>query len=100
MIFSRLSIYRLDSIKAYLELEWSENISSQFFQKLNERLKTIEQNPFIYPASEKDIKLRKCVISKQTSLYYEIQDDRIYVLDVIDNRQDPNEIQSEIDRLF
>jgi hypothetical protein len=34
--FSRLSIYRLDSISAYLKLEWSEKVSMEFFQKLNE----------------------------------------------------------------
>jgi plasmid stabilization system protein ParE len=54
----------------------------------------------MFQASEIDPDLRKCIISKHTVIYYELRNEGIHILDVVDSRQDPDEVQSEIDRLF
>lgn len=42
------------------------------------KLELICQFPFIFPRSEYKKRLRKAVLSKQTTIYYEVVNDEIY----------------------
>ena len=73
----------------YLRDEWSEKSVTEFLQKLTSCIDAIKVNPEMFAVSEFDRKLRKAVITKQTSILYEVVGDTIFVLNVIDNRQRP-----------
>lgn len=98
--FSKLSVKKLEILFEYLEIEWSEKVKNDFLEKLNSAIKVIEIKPESFPASSFDVKLRKCVVTKQTSLLYEIQDDFIFILNIIDNRQNPKKIKKELKKYF
>ncbi|MBO6793185.1 MAG: type II toxin-antitoxin system RelE/ParE family toxin [Balneolaceae bacterium] len=100
VLFSKLSVYKLEKLCEYLVEEFSENSKKRFLEKLNSRVQTIVENPQIYPTSTIDHKIRKCVITKHSILLYEIQSDCIHILNLIDSRQDKNAIHEEILKHF
>ena len=82
----------IENIFAYLELKWTEKIKKQFSKKINSILNLIVENPELFPVSSINKKIRKVVISKQSSLYYHFNSKHIIVLSVFDNRQNPTKI--------
>lgn len=98
--FSDLAAFKLNKLTDYLESEWGEMSKSNFINKLEGTLISICQTPTMFPCSEYDEKLRRCVLTKQTSILYEIEKDAIYILNVIDNRQDTKAIFKEIKKHF
>jgi hypothetical protein len=53
----------------------------------------IQKDPEIFPKSEANKKIRKCVISKQTTLYYNFNNQEIRLLSLFDTRQNPSKIK-------
>ena len=98
--FSELAAYKLQLITKYLEYEWNVSVKENFVSKLNTTIKNIAVSPKMYPASMLDKNLRKCVLTKHTSIFYEIQKEAIFILTIIDNRQDPTKIYKELKELF
>jgi plasmid stabilization system protein ParE len=94
--FSDLAAFKLELLFEFLIEKWSEQSNLKFLKKLDSKLKTIQSNPESYPQSEIEPGLRKCVITKQTTVLYEVQNDSIYVLNIIDTRQDRKKIEKEI----
>ena len=98
--FSKLSAYKLEKLTIYLREVWGEKSVNFFFSKFDSSLDAIKSNPEIFVFSQFDKKLRKAVITKQTSILYEIQEETIFILNLIDNRQDPEKIFQEIKNNF
>lgn len=57
-------------------------------------------NPRSFPESELQPGLRRCVVTKQTSILYESQPKTIFVLTIIGTRQDQEKIKEEIKKHF
>ena len=93
---SELAIFKLERLSEFLVSKWSIESNLKFLKKLDSKLKTIQSNPESFPESEIELGLRKCVVTKQTTVLYEIQGDIIYVLTIIDTRQDRKKIKEEI----
>ena len=49
--------------------------------------------PTLYPIIYKKEKVRKCVLTKQNTLYYRVMETEIQILRVFDTRQDPAKLQ-------
>ena len=58
----------------------------------NKNFNHIQKNPELFPVSEFE-KLRKCVVSKQTSIFFIIEKNKIYIVSVFDTRQNPVKIK-------
>ena len=76
----------------YIEIKWSEKIRKEFALKLYNAIKIIKINPESFPKSEINKNIRKCVISKQTTLYYRFNNHEIRLLSLFDTRQKPTRI--------
>lgn len=98
--FSQLSVFKLEKLLEYLKEEWSEESKNKFLKSLTTKIESIKKNPKAFPSSILETKLRKCVVTKQTIILYEIQDDSIFILNLIDSRQDPEKIRNEIKKHF
>ena len=72
----------------YLELKWNLKVKTKFAFKLNEMIELILVNPEIFPISEKNKRLRKCVVTKQSTLYYSFNINQIIIVSLFDRRQD------------
>ncbi len=87
-ILSPLAERKLQGILQYLKEEWSEKIAQEFLQGLEEALEQVAHHPESSPVSKKKKGVRKCVVSKKTSLFYRIRKDRVEVITILDNRED------------
>ncbi len=82
----------IENVFEYLELKWNEETKKKFSNKINSILNLIVENPELFPVSKINKKIRKAIISKQSSLYYFFNSNHIVVLSVFDNRQNPIKI--------
>ena len=90
--FSDRSLKEIRNTVDYLKVKWSERISDNFLKELKRNIDLIQINPELFPISEFE-GLSKCVISKQTSVFFIIKNDTIYIVSVFDTRQNPNKIK-------
>ena len=80
-------------IISYLTREWSESIADKFILNFENKLKYINLFPYSFPPYEKFPDIRNCVLTKQISLYYKINNKDIEVLALFDTRQHPDKLK-------
>ena len=77
-------------------MSWSAKVKSNFIEKLDHNIDIIKLEPETFPESQKDPGLRKCVITKQTTLYYRFDSDQIKIVTIFDTRQNPDKLEKEL----
>ena len=92
LFWSDESLKNLKDLINYLESEWSEKEVVTFKKKLAKQLDLIIKNPRIFPVSDFQPRLRKAVLSKQTTIFYEIKEYVIHIAYLFNNRVDINKI--------
>jgi plasmid stabilization system protein ParE len=97
---SKLASFKIKKLLEYLDSHWSASSKAKFLNLLNKRIEVISTNPEAFPQSNERPALRKVVVSKQTSLLYQIKNDCANIVTILDTRQDPKEIEEEIRRHF
>ena len=90
VIISKLAEQKLDKLFDYLVSKWSVKVKNEFIKKLDKSISVIKEQPESFPSSEKGKGLRKCVITKQTTLYYRFDKDKVKIVTLFDTRQNPN----------
>ena len=82
------------SIINYLEHEWTEKEIRKFAKKTQKIILQISNNPKMFKDTGKE-EIRKAVITKQTSLFYHIDDaaNLITLLSFWDNRKNPKSLK-------
>jgi len=93
---SKRAMKKLDNLLVYLEKEWSIKVKNDFIVKLDKSLKQIQKLPDSFPESEKVKGLRKCVVTKQTTIFYKYTETSIDIVAIFDNRQSPKSLENEI----
>jgi plasmid stabilization system protein ParE len=86
------AIKNLQSIMDYLDCQWTQREIDNFKKKLAKQIELIETSPKLFPVSEYNPRLRKAVLSKQTTIFYEIADRMIYLVYLFNSRQDIEKI--------
>ncbi len=87
--------YSSRSLKEYIQLleyiqdKFGVKKSKEVDTQLQETIKQILINPQLYPATELRSRVRRCVFSKQTSIYYRIKDNIVEIASIRDNRMNP-----------
>jgi plasmid stabilization system protein ParE len=92
IVFSPYSKFQLDSLLDYLEIKFSVSTKKKFVLKLDKVIIIIQKDPDTFSKSNNNIAIRKCVISKQTTLYYRYNNQEIRLLSLFDTRQNPTKI--------
>ncbi|MFO7824533.1 MAG: HD domain-containing phosphohydrolase, partial [Cyclobacterium sp.] len=67
--------------------------TKEIYVNIEKTLDRISESPKMYRESNKRNGLRKCVFSKQTSIYYRINEDHIEIVSFRPNRKDPNKFK-------
>lgn len=93
IIFSKNAEKRLIDLLEYLELKWSIEVREKFISKLDKSIYIIQNEPEIFPKSQINKNQYRCVISKQTTIYYKYNSNQIRILSLFDTRQDPTKIK-------
>jgi plasmid stabilization system protein ParE len=78
-----------EKLLEYLYEEWSEEIAQRVITEINYTVLRIKNSPEQFQIFNKRRKVRRCVASAQTSIFFKIKKDCIEILSVFDNRQSP-----------
>ena len=74
----------------YVINRFGQQKGQEVFFRIEKILDQISKMPKMYPASNNKKGLRKCVFSKQSSIYYRIEKEYIEVISFRVNRKDPD----------
>lgn len=74
---------------------WNEQVRAEFINQLNFRIAQIQKNPELAPTFE-DSEIRKLVIHKSVSLFYQNFSEHVRLLLIWDNRQNPAELYRKL----
>lgn len=87
---------RIEKLLEYLESNWSSKTSANFLAKFEKAILLIQSHPASFPLSNVIEGLHKCVVSKQTSIYYTYDKDFINIIALFDSRQNPQKLKREV----
>ncbi len=93
---SKTAEKKLDKLFNYLLENWSLKVKSDFIKKLDKSIELIKSQPEMFPESYKNPGLHKCVITKQTTLYYRFNSKTIFVVTIFDTRQHPIKLKKDL----
>jgi len=68
-------------------------VIDDFKKRLSKQISLIEQNPNLFPISKYNPRLRKAILSKQTTIFYEVSGQLIYIVFLFNNKQDIEKIK-------
>lgn len=89
--YSNLAIMTLNQNALFLNSNWSERSVIKFIKKVDKIVLLIVNNPEIFP-KWRGSSIRKVVIVKQITMFYEIKEDTINILLFWNNYQNPNNL--------
>lgn len=96
VVLSKRAAHKLDALLVYLENEWSSKVKKDFIVKLDRSIALVSRLPESCPESKQMPGLYKCVVTKQTTLYYRIKNQTIQIITLFDSRQNPSKLKKEI----
>jgi plasmid stabilization system protein ParE len=96
LIWSEEALNNLKGIIDYLESKWTEREIRKFAQLLDKQLNLIHENPFLFAVSDKSHGLRKSVLTRQITIYYQIINYEIRIITLFDNRQYPKKLKRTV----
>ena len=89
----------LDTIFDYLLAEWNKKVVSTFARRIDSCIKTISEFPDSYPVTNKRKKLHRCILSKQSSLFYRVKNNEIEIVFLFDNRRSTSKLRKRMRRV-
>lgn len=92
IFWSEEAIANLEQIINYLSEKWTEREVNNFKLRLVEQIEIIAKFPFGFPVSAQISRLRKAVLTKHTSIFYEVREQNIYLAYIFDTRQNPEKV--------
>jgi plasmid stabilization system protein ParE len=93
---SKRAARKLEKLLDYLEKEWSEQVKQNFIKRMDQSIRFISSFP--EATEESDIKkgLHRCVVTKQTTIYYLFDETEIKIVTIFDTRMNPRRLKKEI----
>ena|ERR1700761_1201284 len=76
-------------VVSQLRTRWGDRFVIKFENKVSKVFNAVSSTPYIYPTDKQFSSLRKCVLHKNCSLFYKVNNDHILIVYFWDNRQDP-----------
>jgi plasmid stabilization system protein ParE len=86
IVWTDEALNNLRSIIEYFEKNWTEREIKKFVKSLS----LLASNPNSFPSINHPKNLRKVVISKQTSIFYQLIENQIRIVSLFDNRRNPD----------
>jgi len=77
------------AIYNFIEDRFGIRLADKFLSDAEKIIALISENPLMFRASQFDTNARVGFISRQTSLFYYVSEETIYLLFFWDNRQEP-----------
>jgi len=81
------AINNLEDILDYLLKNWTQREIDNFKSRLSKQIRLMQQNPNLFPVSKYNSRLRRAVLSKQTTVFYEVSGQIIYLVYLFNTNQ-------------
>jgi plasmid stabilization system protein ParE len=98
--FSRLANRKLVILTDYLAEEWSAKVKQNFIENFKSKIEHISVYPESCMKSGAFPNLYQCIVTKQTSFLYRIQNNEIEIITIFDNRSSFKSITKEIQKYY
>jgi len=82
------AVSNIESIINHLNEGGTPNETEDFRDRLSRQLGLIQQNPYLFPISMYNSRLRKAVLSQQITLVYEVAGQIIYLVNLFSHPTD------------
>ena len=92
VVWSEEANRNLNKVINYLEKNWTEREIKNFLKKLNKHISIIQSQPGSFPKAN-NFNVRRSVVTKQITLYYNIRQDTLNIVSIFDNRQNPKKLK-------
>ena len=89
IIYKKRFVQKLLDLLTYLKKEWGETSAEKFLGKLQNRLNTLSQQPYIGASSTAIKEVRSILLTRHTRIYYRIKNDVIEIINMYDTRSNP-----------
>ncbi len=93
LIWSERALEEFDKLQDYLLSEWDEEISKRVLTEIGQTIVRIQNYPEQFPYIKGGKKIRRCVASPQTSIYFQELKDSVVLVSIFDNRQSPRKLK-------
>lgn len=92
--WSEDAIEDFEEIVTYLEQNRSEEIAAEFAIRVSDVVDLLQKMPFMHPvvSKKKGKEVRRCVVTKQTNMFYKVKDSKVTLLAFFDSRQSPDKL--------
>lgn len=87
------ALKNLDDLILYLENNWDKKVIQRFFRRMETIIETLSLYPSAYRLVVKKKGIRKAIITKQVSMYYQKKNSGIEIITLLDNRMNPKAIR-------
>lgn len=77
-----------NALSLQLLQRWGERYVKRFENRVSKALNTLAKTPFLYPVIVADIGIRKCIVHKNCSVLYLIEEGKVTIICFWDNRQE------------
>jgi plasmid stabilization system protein ParE len=78
-----------ENLSTYLLSEWGVEITIRVRNLIDDAATRIHRTPEQFPIFLKSMKVRRCVVSPQTSIFFKVYKKEIVIMSIFDNRQNP-----------
>ncbi len=89
VFWSRKADKHFDEIIDYLTTNWGERSVSLFVKKVYEFIEIVSEFPEIGSLENKILNIRAFVLVKQITIFYQLRESKVIILNFYDNRQKP-----------
>ena len=92
LVLTTLAKENLANILEEVQINWGEVSMRKLARKIDKFVELITINPELFPISKYNNRMRKGVVSKQTTIFYTYNSKEIKIIMFFDTRQNPNKI--------
>ena len=89
ILWSKKIEQKFEKLIEYLEDEWGTASVRIFVKKVFDFIDVLQEFPTIGTIENSELNIRGFVIMEQITLFYQIRDEKIILLNFYDNRQNP-----------
>jgi len=92
--WSERAIVDYENLIDYLYQKWGEQITLCVLGEIDHQISRIKNNPEQFPVFIKQNEIRRCVASPQTSIFFVVKSNTIFLLSIFDSRLNPDKYPS------
>ena len=80
-------------IVQYIQQNFGNVIAEKFIERVDQSVSALKEMRKAFPEFNKRKNIRRCVITKQTTVYYRIKNDSIELIALFSNHQNPKRLK-------